>query len=304
MSRSPVAAVLTSSAWRLMITIAISAHCTGLIAFNDPEVEAGIIKKTFHIHNPGPNTADEVEMVFTGTVQEIKDAGGADNKGFKPKVNDSNARIVTLAGGSFVKCQNIDYDVTANMPEQEVLPGRNLKPVVNLELKAGLTFKLRGQEVNSQQDRKNKRKHVAGFTNYESFYYTDPNNAEFIIQNPFPEDRIHYVLSDLSVFTNLPVADFSIDAIRNLSGLVPIFSVPEVILLPGFELRIPIGQVRGGTFALATVGNIRVTDLDEGDFVDFSVPQFYAEAFIPEPTAAVLAIAGIACLTPFFRRRI
>ena len=76
------------------------------------------------------------------------------------------------------------------------------------------------------------------------------------------------------------------------------------MIAPGQTIDIPLGAISAGTYSLATIGALTVTDLVFGGSDLYATPQGVLQTFqIPEPSTCALLLAGLGVIGFVARRK-
>jgi hypothetical protein len=254
-------------------------------------------KKNFHIKLPGANdnnrtTATDVHIKFFGKPEDKGTTGGW-------TTSQVEGNTLNLSGGSIAP--GTDFDLNVRIPGSP-----NGGPII--QSIDWTTVDSNGDEhvFLSQTAAQNLgRKGQNGFTNFEYFDFSDPNNGHFFILNPTDNGvQLQYLLADFQIFKNLPAGNLSGDPFTNTTGGSLIFSNPALTIAPGQIIDIPLGAVSSGTYSLATIGALTVTDVVFGGSDVYATSQGFLQTFgVPEPETYALMLAGLGLLVFVARRR-
>ncbi len=223
---------------------------------------AGTIK-TIHITNPGPAAAD-MEITFTIPIEGVKSV-------MKDNPNPSNTfsgvtgtgtTTLGFAGGNLPTGDTDHFNLQSkdNLPKPIKPTAGNLITEVDFSDADGniiTSLKSTGNKEEVQKFKLN----VRGFTNEEFFDFSNLNDVTLNISNSDADLNMQYVLSDFSLFKNLPIANFNLTDFMNTNGTIPILGPTTVILNPGDDFTYHLGQVDPSLYELATIGSITTRNL-------------------------------------------
>jgi hypothetical protein len=243
--------------------------------------------KTIHIRNPTGKTADDMDVTFSIATDQDKPQSTNPARPTKPNdafnaVSGTGTRTLSFTDGSVANNGTADFEVH--------LDGNLAKGAAAV---TGVTFSyppVGGRPTpNIALTANQMAVSVAGFTNSE--YYDFSNRSNGVLHLLGSNPGIQYDLMDLNVYTNLPLANFNFDHLRDDLG-TPVFSSADYRVSPGQDGAISLGTILPNTYTIATIGPLVLTDLSSGDVVTFSTPQDYAQNVVPEPNSLVLAALG------------
>lgn len=276
-------------------------------------------KKTMHIKNPTSTAATDMHVKHQAAVLAVIDPNSNSSSSvFSSSGGDNNdATIRNFAGGTLGAGATVDYDVTinenvnaSNLDDVEFFvskvdftrdnPTTGINEVFHtLEYPDGGLFQTCDDACKAK--RKEFKMNVTGFTNQESFDLSNLASSTYNLFNGDPELNLQYSLFDFELWSDIPISHFAGDTLNTSNGSL-LFSTDELILTPGEAFNFDIGAMNLGTYAMASIGTLIVTDLDSGESNTFSTRQFHAVSVVDEPTTWVTVIFGIV-LIQMIRRK-
>jgi hypothetical protein len=162
-----------------------------------------------------------------------------------------------------------------------------------------------GQQIGDAMTRgKDKQfdKYVKGFTCSEWFDFSSLSAVTFFMEGSAFD--LEYGLTDLRIYEMPQSAwsDFATQADPSLGTLK--YSAPGITTVgQNATWSANLGVFAADSYALAMIGNLAVTDLANGETINYETPQIYAENPIPEPSAIALVAVGLLLVRGFRMHR-
>lgn len=141
---------------------------------------------------------------------------------------------------------------------------------------------------------------VAGFTNHESFDFSDPSNLVFDLFNDYASDGVTYEFTNLRIYTNLPLSGFTIDGFDDPGSASPVFEAAS-LTLDSSARSFDLGAFGPDTYQLVLADGMTVAVPGESP-VAYDVPFAFGQAVIPEPGSGLLALIGLGGIVPVVAR--
>jgi len=220
----------------------------------------------------------DVHITFNGPIEELP-------RSVPPFTSiSSNGNVLDLDGG------NVAPGNTFDLPSTKI-GGQGPALITKIEWTQAGVIK---DTLSKDTDEKRWKKYgVPGFTGEELFDFSNLNDVRFIM---IGQAELRYTLFDLAIYTGLPLSNFDVDNFKNTSAGTLAFSSPQFVIEPGTVANISLGPMQAG-YALAGIGTLMIEDTANGDVLRFTVPQFYGESAIPEPsTVTLLGTGGLGLL--------
>jgi len=201
-------------------------------------------------------------------------------------VTGTGSNTLTFGGGSLAAGSRDRFKAGFEKNLKDVPNAPNLVTKVELLDEDGAVIYTLDQ---SDADKKKEfRKNVTGFTNEELFDFTSIESGTLHLRNSDASLNLRYMVSNLEIYTNLPISNFTISAVENSGPGTLAFFASQVQVNPGDDLVLTVGMVSPGTYVLASASGLEVEDLTTSEITDFPFSQYYAQSVVdPDSIPAV-----------------
>ena len=278
-----------------------------MVGFLFSSAALGDTIKTLHIQLPNGGPATDMHVTFFGKVNKAPHGTPPNNLHPNDRTGDPSDRFdgVSGVGTATLNFAGIPPSVSSLSPGQtdNFNVGIMGDPVggptaANIVTKVEFTkddVVFRTLMPGNEQQTKEFKKYVTGFTNDEFFDFSNTSDAQLFLLNIDASLNLRYILSDFKVYKDLPLSNFTVNDFQNTVLGTLVFSTNELIIGPGSSTDIHLGSVMSSTYALATIGTIIVEDLTDGSSQSYGVPQGYGQtvSVIPEPSTFLLLLWSI-----------
>ena len=289
MARRPNSPSLVSALFCL-VAIAVLVGAVSQTASHAQELKASF--KRFTYKNPSNNAITRVDITLDqkpGVIKGGQGIGGSDT--FKKSTVAGNT--LTLTDGSLAAAASDELDM-------------NIGPMVKGQyaIQKVVLTDADGGQITLTAGTKAFKDNVTGFTQDEFYDLTSLGGGLLHIGAGSPGLDVEYTLTNLRVFTNLPLTTFDID-----SYTLPAATATALIDLDTWtitpdglhDLDLPLGPIIPNAYELAAVDSVTVRDLATGA-IFVTGPLFFAEA-VPGPGSLALIAVGALGLLRGRRRR-
>ena len=278
--------------WLLMLTL-----CgTGIWPVAPLRAE---IQKVFHIHNPWTDTPNQEindmhvtfkNTVYNGTLGVLPNPHGLGARREYPSnrfdgSTGQGTKKIKFSAGSMQFCETDTFFIR--------LRGKSKDPVAKKLITKvefshdGTVITAKTLKQTTQADRRRFNQNVTGFTNDEEFDFEDISDAYLRIRNTEASLNLRYTFTNSQVTKDIPCSEFESEDWATPSGGTVVYGPTYVTIEPGETFELPLGAVDPSTYALATVDDVTVTDLDTMEEMSYPVPQGFGES-VTDPGPCVL----------------